>query len=643
MQKLFQCCAILFLSLFLLNGLAYSANEQFRSIATGNWNANPTWEMSNDGGSTWIPATSIPSDTSGLITVRSPNTVTVTASVSADQLIVNNGATLFINAAVLLTILNGSGDDLLVMAGGTVSGAGTVQTQGVATMLLIRTGSTFKAALKVNTGTTTVADSDYPNDARIYGNVTVDIGATLNTGGNAALYLSIYGNLTNNGTLTGTGNLDFFGPALTNSGSITSTLFSFDSTSTVSGLGTYTGVTIRISARGNVSLLNNVTFSLTTAFLIKTGGMFSANTRTLTITSGEFEILSGGTVVNSGIIRTQNTIALKPKTGSNFNAALNVNTGTTTATDPDYPNDARIYGNVTVDNGATLNTGNNAALYLSIYGNLTNNGTLTGTGNLDFFGPALANGGSITSTLFSFDSTSTVSGLGTYTGVTIRISARGNVSLLNNVTFSLTTAFLIKTGGIFSANTRTLTITSGEFEILSGGTVVNSGIIRTQNNIALKPKTGSNFNAALNVNTGTTTVTDPDYPNDARIYGNITVDIGATLNTGGHPALSLGIHGNIVNNGTITGTGSLQFRSGSHTLQGTGNWTTPANILNGATLTLASIHQMYSVNINLGGTFNISNFILKLTATDPITQQGTFIVTNSTVEYNGAVAQTIST
>ena len=100
------------LAVIIFNGEVFSANELFRSVASGSWNAIGTWQMSTNNGGTWIAATSAPTDTSGTITIQSPNTVTVTVSTSADQLIVNSGGTITINAAIILTLKDGSGDDL---------------------------------------------------------------------------------------------------------------------------------------------------------------------------------------------------------------------------------------------------------------------------------------------------------------------------------------------------------------------------------------------------------------------------------------------------------------------------------------------------------------------------------------------------
>jgi len=808
--------------MFLMTAPAFSANEYFRSNASGNWNAISTWQMSTNNGSTWVAATLTPNENSGLITVRYPNTVTVTVSVSADQLTIDSG-TVSISAAVVLTLLDGSGNDLTVLKGGTVTGAGTFRTQGAGTIMDLRTGSNFNAALKVNTGTTAIGEYNPPYNTRLYGSVTIDAGATLNTnnspsytlfiyknltnngsitgaggsnvrflgaallnagsisvsdfyldststiagtgtwtgtnievgingnvsllnnvtfalsqtfsiitggvfsansfiatyssgsielltGGtvansgtirtqnsvtinvrtgsnfnanlnvntgtttageysppyNGRLYgsvtidagatvntnnspsytLFVYGNLTNNGSITGAGgsNLRFFGAALSNSGSIAVSDFFFDSTSTIAGTGTWTGTNIDVGVNGNVSLLNNVTFAITEIFSIKTGGVFSANSFIATYTSGTIEILTGGTVSNSGTIRTQNTVTINARTGSGFNANLNINTGTTNAGELSPPYNGRLYGNVTVSSGAILNTNNSPSYTLFIYGNLINNGTITGAGgsNLRFFGATLTNSGSVTVSNFNLDSTTAVSGFGTWTGTNIYIGVNGNVSLMNNVTFAQSQLFSIKTGGMFSANTFTATFTTGTIEILTGGTVANSGIVWTQGSVNLNPRTGSSFNANLRVISGTTIAAELASPYNARLYGNVTVDAGSILSVNNSPSYTLMIFGNVINNGTISGTGDVEFQSGAHTLLGTGIITTDVNLISGAVVTLLSGHQFSYININTGATFDISNRLVKFTLSNPIVQNGTFITAGSDIEYKGTSFQNVS-
>jgi hypothetical protein len=107
------------------------AIPQYRSAATGNWNANSTWEQSPDGMS-WVAATSTPTSASDLITIRSPHTVTITASVNADQMTIDAGGTVSVNNGQTFTIANGAGTDLTVNPAGVLRTAGNVTNNGQA-------------------------------------------------------------------------------------------------------------------------------------------------------------------------------------------------------------------------------------------------------------------------------------------------------------------------------------------------------------------------------------------------------------------------------------------------------------------------------------------------------------------------------
>src|SRR5687768_13152489 len=87
----------------------------FRTFATGNWNATATWSRWN--GSAWInPAPSTPTSADGAITIQSTHTVTVSASVTVDQVTISSGGNITISAGNTLTINNGSAD-LTINAG----------------------------------------------------------------------------------------------------------------------------------------------------------------------------------------------------------------------------------------------------------------------------------------------------------------------------------------------------------------------------------------------------------------------------------------------------------------------------------------------------------------------------------------------
>ncbi|MBK8983718.1 MAG: T9SS type A sorting domain-containing protein [Ignavibacteria bacterium] len=638
----------------------FSADEYFRSISTGDWNSTGTWEMSTDNGSTWITATSTPSDTSGLINVRNPNIVSVSADVNADQLTVENGGTLSINAAIILTIFAGAGDDLSVISGGTVNGPGTVRTQGTVVLSIVN-GSAFNAALTVNTGTTTAVDGASPFISRFFGSITVDNGATLavETGGYT---IEAYSDVTNNGTISGSAGAQFLlkGPSLVNNGAIITDNFRIDTTSSVSGTGSFTSAALSIGSSGNVTLLSDITFSPTFTFIINNGGILNPNTHTFTFNSGIFEVQNGGSVSNSGMVMTQNTVSLNIRDGSSFNVPLKVNTGITTAADQFSPFAARLFGTLTVDNGATLAV-ETGGYTIEAYSDVTNNGTISGSAGAQFLlkGPSLINNNSITTDNFRMDSTSSVSGAGSFTSTNISIGSSGNVTLLSDVTFSPSSSFIINNGGILNPNTHTFTFNSGTFEVQNGGSVSNSGLVKTQNTVTLNIRDGSTFNAPLNVNTGITTATDIFSPFTARFYGPIEIDSGAIFDTqsGGY---TVEAHNNILNNGTIAGTGGVNFRfmgpdltnngnisadnfffeTGAHTLQGTGYWSTTADFLTGTVVTLLSTHQMRDIDINSGGTFDITSMKLLLSGNgSPIINNGTFITTGSTIEYNGTLLQ----
>ncbi len=91
---------------------ASSATDHFRSKGTGNWNAVGTWESSADG-MTWINATLTPNNNANTITVLSPNTVTIPANVTIDQVTIKSGAMVDVTGGTL-TVADGTGDDMVV-------------------------------------------------------------------------------------------------------------------------------------------------------------------------------------------------------------------------------------------------------------------------------------------------------------------------------------------------------------------------------------------------------------------------------------------------------------------------------------------------------------------------------------------------
>src|SRR6185436_16994737 len=65
----------------------------FRSHQSGNWNSTNTWERWQ--GASWAtPAPSTPTSSDGTITIQTNHVVTVTASVTADQIVIQSSGQL---------------------------------------------------------------------------------------------------------------------------------------------------------------------------------------------------------------------------------------------------------------------------------------------------------------------------------------------------------------------------------------------------------------------------------------------------------------------------------------------------------------------------------------------------------------------
>ncbi len=665
MKKLMLQFSISIFIIIFNYGTAFSANEYFRSVTTGHWNSNSTWQMSTDGGGTWIAATGTPTETSGPITIQSPNTVTVMVSVNADQLVINSGGTISINAAINLTIMNGGGDDLVLNSGGTISGSGNLQTQGSGVSMNIRFGSSFNAPLKVNTGTASFYNTDYPNPAIFNGTITVDAGSTFTvTGG--GYFVRANNTVTNNGIIDGASSTFIMrGSSLINNDTIRTTYFELDTTTSLTGTGVYRSAYITVGSSGNITLTSNIIFSPANALTVNGGGVINPNTKVLIFNSGTFRLNSGAAVSNSGTFQTQNSVYLVIKNGSNFNVPLRVFSGSATTYDDGPPYNAVLKGTITTETGAVLHV-NDGGYYTQADNNVTNNGSITGSSALFYMrGASLINNGSISVTAFEFDTTTSVTGTGSYTSNTITIAGSGDVTLITNITFSPLNSFNINTGGKFNPGSKMFTFTSGTFTIFNGGVVTGSGpsagTMQTQGNVYFNFRSGSTFNSAIKVNSGTLTAYCSDVPYIAVFSGTITVDAGATLKAfdGGY---TIQANNTVTNNGSVIGSSSsfsirgntfvnnnsvsitnLNFDS-TVTLSGTGSYTC-SNITIGSSgnITLSNnltFSPLSNFAINNGGILNpnlkiftLNSGILTLNPGGTITASGTF-QTQGTVTMN---------
>lgn len=88
----------------------------FRSAATGDWATAAAWETSPNG-TDWSAAASAPTEADATITIRNGHTITVSTSVTLDQVVIEAGGTL-LHTAGTLTVANGVGDDVEIKNGG---------------------------------------------------------------------------------------------------------------------------------------------------------------------------------------------------------------------------------------------------------------------------------------------------------------------------------------------------------------------------------------------------------------------------------------------------------------------------------------------------------------------------------------------
>jgi hypothetical protein len=118
---------------------ASSATDYFRSKISGNWTDPSAWESSADG-INWCDATSSPTNTANTIVVLDGHEITVTAPVTIDQTTVDAGGSLILNAN--LTLANGAGTDLII--NGTVA-CGSYTVSGSGASFALNADATIKS------------------------------------------------------------------------------------------------------------------------------------------------------------------------------------------------------------------------------------------------------------------------------------------------------------------------------------------------------------------------------------------------------------------------------------------------------------------------------------------------------------------
>ena len=470
-----------------LSGIAVTpASGAFRTAQSGNWNSTSTWQTNN--GTSWVAATSPPTSASGVITIQSGHTVTVTANVTNDQVVVLSGGQITVNSGVTLTIANGTGTDLdifgtvnvlgtmtinasgdvVVESGGVLANAGTITTTGT---LTFESGGTYQHNFTTTAGTIPTATWNPGSTCQVLG-YTTDTTAPSGLG-------QPFQNLTWNcpsqtGGITLTGFTNANGTfSLSSSGSGSVTLAAnavIGTTANISSGATLNCGTYVISGAA-FNLASGATLGVgSTAGITASGATGNIQTTARSFDPGANYIYNGTSaqVTGSGLPGTVNGLTVTNSGGLTLSASetisgdLNIQSGTLTL------------GSFTADRasaGGTLTVASGAGLSIGGTGTLPANYTTHSIGSTS----TITYGGT-TQTIATLNSSQnygslTLSGSGSSKTLAGSIGVSGTCTVGSGVTLLVTNATTFNILG-------TLTITSpGIVQVNSGGILENSGTI----------------------------------------------------------------------------------------------------------------------------------------------------------------------
>lgn len=391
-----------------------------------------------------------------------------------------------------------------------------------------------------------------------------------------ALYIA--GNMTNDGTFSGDGQIAMYGNSGVHHFSGSGNFIGFwvsDGHSVIldSDLTVASGQVLIGQSGGTQSSLvlsnHNLTFNGSNFY---NSSILDLGTGNLTLNNtGLFQTYDGGSsCCNAYNVLGTGTIIVQPSDGSldlyisstrtnTFQPSLHIVSGTINANVGET-----IGGSFTVNAGATFDI--QSAGLMAVNGDMTINGAITNSNGsnppFSFNGGTLTNDGSFVTGFFGLDAnsvplTQTISGSGTWNGISFQVYNGSTATLNNDVTLNFTQFF--PSAG-FSPGGHVLTYTGQTF----GGSVGGTGLIK------LQPSSGSmtmNSFAGINIASAVELVSGTFNVSSTFFNGPLTIDAGATVSNS-----AFGATANVTNNGTITSS-NISFQGGTFINNGTINST----------------------------------------------------------------------
>jgi len=540
----------IFTAILFMGGTAMGqATGDFRSAATGNWNAIATWERFN--GATWVAAAAFPTNADGAITIRNLHIVTITAAVSIDQTTIDLGGQITVNAAQTLTIAAGAGTDITV--NGTVQNSGTMTMTGTATF---NSGGVYRhnqtgGALPINTTWNANSTLEFSS-----GGTTTLTNMPDQTLGRLVVLKNAVSNNNTTVSLAGAGgNIDFTIANGTGTDLLVQEGCSLTLAATIDNFDLLAGASADISGTFTTNSSND--FTLQAGATVVVNGTFNCNTPDYISTAANTVTTVNGTFVNAGTITGATAAKYIVTATGTYQHAQNGGTIPTSTWSPgSTANITGIVGtaptglNQTFRNLTWNCTGQTAdvALENTIVGILENFTIIsTGTGGT---------AGTIRLANTNTDRTLTVGGNFVHTGGEFRVDNGNGGSTLNvtgNLNISGTALFIIASGGgpAIAAITGNVNITGGTLDLSdnNGGTG-NLNLLGNFSHTAGTLTESANGSGNVNFNGTTPQTFTSGGTVTAGALVNYTVSTGATL--------QMAAEATVVNGAafTVSGTGA---------------------------------------------------------------------------------------